>query len=145
VTTNYHFKNLDALPLFATDREIAVAIVGKTRAEYWRTAVLPTLERRGFPAEDPLHTGRAVPLVRKFYEDYFGITAGFAMAKPGGEKKVWLGKRIENRIDKEERLRADGVDFVESDFGELTPKQEEAVVEYRAKKRAEFEARSGRW
>ncbi len=87
------FKSLDALPLFATDKEIAVAIVGRANATYWLTGVLPTLERRGFPAQDPLHTGRAVPLVRKFYEDYFGITAGFAMAKPGGEEKIWQPKR----------------------------------------------------
>lgn len=84
---------LDSLPLFASDKEIAVAIVGKTKASYWQSSVLPTLERRGFPAEDPLHTGRAVPLVRKFYEDYFGITAGFAMAKPSGEEKIWQPKR----------------------------------------------------
>lgn len=87
------FRALDALPLFASDREIAVAVVGRAKATYWLTAVLPTLERKGFPSEDPLHTGRAVPLVRKFYEGYFGITAGFAMAKPGGEKKTWEPKR----------------------------------------------------
>jgi hypothetical protein len=87
------FKALDALPLFASDQEIALAIVGKAKAQYWLKAVLPTLERRGFPAEDPLHTGRAVPLVRKFYEDYFGLTAGFAMAKPDGEEKEWTPKR----------------------------------------------------
>lgn len=87
------FRTLDGLPLFATDKEIALAVVGKMKASYWLTAVLPTLERRGFPAEDPLHAGRAVPLVRKFYEDYFGITAGFAMAKPSGEEKIWQPKR----------------------------------------------------
>lgn len=90
---NAPFKALDALPLFATDREIAIAVVGRATAGYWLTGVLPTLERRGFPAEDPLHTGRAVPLVRKFYEDYFGMTAGFAMAKPSGEEKIWQPKR----------------------------------------------------
>ncbi|TIN83128.1 MAG: hypothetical protein E5X97_27410 [Mesorhizobium sp.] len=73
--------------------EIALAIVGKAKAQYWLTAVLPRIERDGFPAEDPLHTGRAVPLVRKFYEGYFGMTAGFAMAKPDGEEKVWQPKR----------------------------------------------------
>lgn len=87
------FRSLDALPLFATDKEIAIAVVGRQKSEYWRTAVLPTLERRGFPSVDPLHTGRAVPLVRKFYEDYFGITAGFAMAKPSGEEKIWQPKK----------------------------------------------------
>ena len=90
---NSPFRALDALPIFATDREIAVAVVGKAKASYWLTAVLPRLERDGFPAIDHLHTGRAVPLVRKFYEGYFGMTAGFAMAKPDGEEKVWTPKR----------------------------------------------------
>lgn len=90
---NMPFKPLDALPLFATDQQIAVAVVGRSRAAYWLAAVLPALERKGFPAADPLHDARAVPLVRKFYEDYFGITAGFAMAKPDGEEKIWLPKR----------------------------------------------------
>ena len=84
---------LDKLPLFATDHEIAVAIVGKERAAYFRGAVLPTLERRGFPAVDPLHQGRAVPLVRQFYAAYLGVTAGFAMAKPDGEENIWVPKR----------------------------------------------------
>lgn len=90
---NLPFRSLDSLPMFATDREIAVAVVGRQQAGYWLTAVLPTLERRGFPASDPLHGARAVPLVRKFYEGYFGITAGFAMAKPDGEEKEWQPKR----------------------------------------------------
>lgn len=87
------FKALDSLPLFASDKEIAAAVVGRAKASYWITAVLPELVRRGFPAVDPLHEGRAVPLVRKFYEGYFGITAGYAMAKPSGEEKVWQPKR----------------------------------------------------
>lgn len=85
-------RTLDALPLFATDREIAIAVAGKAKADYWLRAVLPTLERRGFPSEDALHMGRPVPLVRKFYDNYFGITAGFAMAKPDGEERVWQPK-----------------------------------------------------
>ncbi|TPM59016.1 hypothetical protein FJ959_09090 [Mesorhizobium sp. B2-2-4] len=76
------------LPLFASDKDIAAAIVGRAKMEYWLKAVLPTIERRGFPAVDALHGGRPVPLVRKFYEGYFGITAGFAMAKPDGEERL---------------------------------------------------------
>ena len=87
------FKTLDALPLFATDKEIAIAIVGKTSASYWLTAILPALERKGFPRKDPAHKARAVPLVKKFYEGYFGITAGFAMSQPSGEEKIWVPKK----------------------------------------------------
>ena len=138
---------LDKLPLFATDLEIAVAIVGKQNASHWKREVLPTREHRGFPRFDPLHQGRPVPLGKQFYALYFGITQGFTLAPPpGGEDRVgmWLGKRIQNRIDKEERFRADGVDFIERDFSDVTPKQKKAIEEYRAKKRAEIEARKAR-
>ena len=87
------FRALDALPLFASDREIAVAVVGKTRAAHWERHTLPLLETKGFPIVDALHRGRAVPLVRRFYESYFGLTAGFAMAEPDGEEKPWQPKR----------------------------------------------------
>lgn len=87
------FKALDSLPLFASDQEIAIAVVGRKEAPQWRKVTLPVLERRGFPAIDLLHHGRAIPLVRKFYEAYFGITAGFAMSAPDGEEKPWVPKR----------------------------------------------------
>jgi hypothetical protein len=136
---------LDKLPLFATDLEIAVAIVGKQNASRWKREVLPALEHKGFPRWDPLHEGRPVPHVKQFYALYLGITQGFTMAPPDGEEGVWIGKRIENRIDKEEKFRADGVEFVERDFGPQTPRVQKAIEEYRAKKRAEIEARKARW
>jgi len=68
------FKTLDALPLFATDREIAVAVVGKAGAEHWRKAVLPTLEaKNSFPKVDSLHKGRPVPLIMRYYQNYMGL------------------------------------------------------------------------
>ncbi|WP_372353018.1 hypothetical protein [Pararhizobium sp. BT-229] len=81
--------------MFATDKEIAVAIVGKERAQMWIKTVIPVLERKGFPRVDPLHDGRPVPLVKRFYEGYMGITAGFAVAAPDGEENldVWRPKR----------------------------------------------------
>ncbi|MBZ9698827.1 hypothetical protein [Mesorhizobium sp. CO1-1-9] len=135
---------LDRLPLFATDLEIAVAIVGKQNASRWKRDVIPVLERKGFPAFDSLHQGRPVVHIKQFYAIYFGVTAGFTMAKPDGVERVWIGKRIETRIDKEERIRATGAEVVERDFGDVTPKQKEAIAEYRAKKRAEYAARKAR-
>ncbi|TIW84033.1 MAG: hypothetical protein E5V53_01870, partial [Mesorhizobium sp.] len=73
---------LDRLPLFATDLEIAVAIVGKKYASLWKRDALPVLERRGFPRFDALHQGRPVPQVKQFYALYLGITAGFTLAPP---------------------------------------------------------------
>lgn len=65
---------LSKLPLFATDAEIAVAIVGKGRAEHWRKYVLPTLEaKNGFPKVDSLHKGRPVQLIMRYYENYMGL------------------------------------------------------------------------
>ncbi|WEX76863.1 hypothetical protein PYH37_005214 [Sinorhizobium numidicum] len=86
---------LSQLPLFATDQQLAVVIVGKDRASMWMKAVIPQLERKGFPRIDPLHDGRPVPLVRKFYDGYFGITAGLAAAAPDGKEdwSVWNSRR----------------------------------------------------
>lgn len=77
---------LNDLPMFATDQQLAVAIVGKARATMWVRTVIPQLERKGFPRVDPLHDGRPVPLVRRFYDGYFGITAGFNVAAPDGQE-----------------------------------------------------------
>lgn len=64
------------LPLFATDAELSVAIVGRSRAEKWRKERLPTLAAKtGFPPVDPFHGGRAVPLVKMFYDAYLTATA----------------------------------------------------------------------
>lgn len=84
---------LSKLPVFATDRQLAVAIVGKERADIWIKTVIPQLERKGFPRVDPLHDGRPVPLVKKFYDGYFGITVGFAA--PDGKERLgeWKSPR----------------------------------------------------
>lgn len=136
---------LDKLPMFASDLDIAHAIVGKGRAAEWKRDILPALERKGFPGKDPAHGGRPVPLVRRFYNSYFGITAGVAMAKPDGEDSVgtWLGKRVEKRIDDEERRRAAGEEVVERDPGTTNPRTLQAIADYRANKAAEYRAANG--
>lgn len=88
---------LSALPLFATDKEIAAAIVGKERASMYMKAVMPVLERHGFPKVDPLHDGRPVQLVRRFYEGYLGITAGFRVASPDGKEDLSVWDRSKRR------------------------------------------------
>lgn len=88
---------LGILPLFATDQQLAVAIVGKTRAAVWVKTVIPQLERKGFPRIDPLHNGRPVPLVKKFYDGYFGITAGFAATAPDGQERLGEWKKSRRR------------------------------------------------
>lgn len=91
---------LSKLPLFATDREIAIAVVGKERASMFVKVVILQLERKGFLKIDPLHDGRPVPLVRKFYDGYFGITAGFSAATPDGEENLGMWKRDRSKKSK---------------------------------------------
>lgn len=88
---------LSQLPLFATDQQLAAAIVGKDRASMWVKAVIPQLEKKGFPRIDPLHDGRPVPLVRRFYDGYFGIKASFSAAAPDGGEDLSIWKRSKRR------------------------------------------------
>lgn len=83
---------LSTLPLFATDQQLAVAIVGKERAAVWVKTVIPQLERKGFPRVDPLHDGRPVALVMNFYDAYLGTSTGFA-AVDGEERLGQFSKR----------------------------------------------------
>lgn len=67
------FTTLDDLPMFATDKQIAQAIVGPQAAEKWLKERLPTLASKpGFPKIDDFHGGRPVRLVKKFYDSYLG-------------------------------------------------------------------------
>ena len=71
--------SFDSLPLFASDDEIARAIVGEAKAKEWVRTRLPTLAKKpGFPAIDPFHNGRPTWLIRRFYEQYLGM-AGAAL------------------------------------------------------------------
>lgn len=84
---------LDSLPLFATDMQIAIAVVGKDRASFWLKTVLPTL--RGFPRKDEAHGGWPVPLIKKFYDGYLGVIHDFASKGASGEENwdAWKPKK----------------------------------------------------
>lgn len=86
---------LDDLPIFATDLQIAEAIVGKHSAEKWLRERLPTLASKpGFPPIDDFHGGRPVKLVMKFYDAYLGTGAKPATAPRGVEdKSAWKPSR----------------------------------------------------
>ncbi|SIT52637.1 conserved hypothetical protein [Mesorhizobium prunaredense] len=90
-------SRLDDLPLFASDLEIAEAVVGKRYAKEWAQTRLPTLAgKTGFPPIDPFHEGRPVPLVRRFYESYLGlggVGAPQGAADPAAWKSAIRGKR----------------------------------------------------
>ncbi|MEH3145266.1 MAG: hypothetical protein PGN34_07935 [Methylobacterium frigidaeris] len=65
-------RGLAALPEFASDADIAVALVGKERAAQ-AEALFPTLEAAGFPHVDPRFKARYVPAVRRFFEAEYGL------------------------------------------------------------------------
>ncbi|TIQ86463.1 MAG: hypothetical protein E5X38_16060 [Mesorhizobium sp.] len=84
----------DSLPMFASDQQIAEAIVGRDRAQKWLTERLPTLAKKpGFPAIDEFHGGRPVALVARWYENYLGIGSTTATAPPGrADASAWKSK-----------------------------------------------------
>jgi hypothetical protein len=129
---------LDKLPLFATDLEIAVAIVGKQNASRWKREVIPILEYKGFPRFDHLHHGRPVAHVKQFYAMYLGITAGFTLAKPDGVDKVGTWSR--RKQNDEERAAEAGVKEqvrrarARANSDAWADKKRKALEEYRAKK-----------
>ncbi|RUM95593.1 hypothetical protein EET67_22450 [Pseudaminobacter arsenicus] len=86
---------LDDLPMFASDRQIAEAIVGKDEAEKWMRERLPTLASKpGFPPIDAFHGGRPVRLVARFYDEYLGGSAGSGSAPRGVEDvSAWKPSR----------------------------------------------------
>lgn len=97
ITYPLNCSGLDRLPLFATDREIAVALVGRERAGKWLRERLPVIAaQRGFPPIDAFHGGRAVPLVRIFYQRYLSLVGDFPGVPDGEERpEVWTKGRKE--------------------------------------------------
>lgn len=80
---------LDGLPMFASDREIAEALVGKAKAAKWLKERLPALEKvPGFPKPDTFHGGRAVPLVKLFYANYLALPSSGAGLPDGQEDEA---------------------------------------------------------
>ena len=63
----------ERLPLYATDRELSVAVLGE-RASDW-PLVLKMYERHGFPPIRPLMRGRYVPAVLEFFDRVEGVDA----------------------------------------------------------------------
>ena len=60
------------LPLFATDAELGVALLGRARASLWGN-LAQAFEREGLPRNDPLMGGRYVPAVKAFFDRQYGL------------------------------------------------------------------------
>lgn len=84
---------LETLPLFATDRELGVALLGAARVKEW-CSLAPALEERGLPRVDGLMGGRYVPAVKAFFDRQYGLGEQPAAAPDGGEDlTIWANKR----------------------------------------------------
>jgi hypothetical protein len=79
------------LPLFATDKELAPAILG-SRAKEW-PMIARHYEGRGLPAIDSLFGGRYVPAVVKFFDALNGVTGDAPFPAKDGPEGIWHTQR----------------------------------------------------
>jgi hypothetical protein len=127
---------LDDLPLFATDEQIAIAIVGEDRAGEWTSHALPMLEAKGFPQIDIMHQGRPIPLVKKWYDHYLGVKDGYSYGDVDAEesKGEWKNRSRFSKAAKAEKTVA----------GPITPEELEAATRRREKRLQQEAARARR-
>jgi len=64
---------LEDLPLYATDKDLAVVILGERAAKMW-PGIAKHFEGRGLPPIDSLFGGRYVPAVVKFFDAMNGVS-----------------------------------------------------------------------
>lgn len=91
MTSDYSpFKNLR---MFASDHDIAIALVGKKATKDWLRNRFPAIEKApGFSKVNPMHGGRPVPLVKLFYDTYLKVPAS-GRGMPDGEENEDAWKR----------------------------------------------------
>jgi len=85
---------IEALPLYATDDELAKAVLGK-RAKDW-PMLLRLYEPRGFPKISALTGGRYVPAVIQFFDAKEGV-GGSIIPTPDGVEKPWQSEKMPRR------------------------------------------------
>jgi hypothetical protein len=88
------FKTLDQLPAFASEEQLAVALMGAGKTSAFR-AVVPLLEARGFPKVDGLMGGRYIPAVRAFFDREYAVRGETHVAAPHSPAKLgaYRGRR----------------------------------------------------
>jgi hypothetical protein len=88
-------KTFNDLPLFASDSAISEALMGPGKVREW-LAILPLLDRRGFPGIDGLMGWRYTPAVKAFFDREWKIHGSTNIRDPrGGEERLgsWKGRR----------------------------------------------------
>lgn len=72
---------LDQLPLFADEKSLSEAVMGRGRYTEWR-AIVVLLERRGLPKIDALMGGRYTNAVKAFFDREYRIHANYQVQEP---------------------------------------------------------------
>lgn len=72
---------LEQLPLFADERSLSEAVLGRGSYTHWR-AVVTLLEGRGFPKIDGLMGGRYTRAVRAFFDREYRIHGATQVSAP---------------------------------------------------------------
>lgn len=75
------FRSLDQLPAFASEDELATALMGTGKTTAFRQ-IVPLLERRGFPTIDGLMGGRYVPAVKAFFDREYRVRGEVQVSAP---------------------------------------------------------------
>jgi hypothetical protein len=84
---------IEQLPLFADEKSLSDAVLGRGKYSHWR-AVVPLLERRGFPTIDGLMGGRYWPAVKAFFDREYKIDAAYHVSAPDGPEDLGGMERI---------------------------------------------------
>jgi hypothetical protein len=72
---------IEQLPLFADERSLSEAVLGRGKYTHWR-AVVPLLEGRGFPKIDGLMGGRYWPAVKAFFDREYDVQGASQVSAP---------------------------------------------------------------
>jgi hypothetical protein len=85
---------IDDLPLFASDEQLSAVVMGPGKVKEW-LAILPLLERRGFPSIDGLLGGRYVPAVKAYFDREWRVHSEHHVREPHGQERLgtYKGKR----------------------------------------------------
>lgn len=100
-TKDRHRRQLtfDEMPLFASEMDISVALMGPGRYSTFR-AIVPLLERRGFPKIDGLMGGRYTPAIRAFFDREYGIHGDVRRGAVDGPERFgsYQGRRRKRQL-----------------------------------------------
>jgi hypothetical protein len=83
---------IEQLPLFADEKSLSEAVLGRGKYTHWR-AVVSLLERRGFPTIDGLMGGRYWPAVKAFFDREYGVHGAAQVSAPHKPAELGAWKR----------------------------------------------------